>query len=236
MLPTLLAALLTLALVSPVAGAPPSRFVWCVAYDTTASVPARELAEYPSIVAAWVLSRVRPGDTVILLRLDARDGAPAVDQMGGQLSRHVAAVRAIDDRIRSIKQVRDRDHGTDLGLPLDFLRRQIDTEQKLGGGPAAYRLVVVSDSIPDRAQTMSRWSATTADVRVVFVGAHANTEEAVRKLTRQAGFDDKSVQVVAFGNRSVPQRAIDTFLGRAADPTLIKKLGPRNGPVTNGGK
>jgi hypothetical protein len=229
-------ALLLVAALQLVTFKPPAqRAVWVIGLDGSTSVNAKSFAAYPALVRTAVLPLVRPGDTIVLLRLDhpsdgrrrSSDG-PETIVLDPRLSHFTTQVTSFYERVRREQQARGP-HQTDIGQVFDYVRRSVELDRHLNTASApSYVIVCVTDGLADGRQTVSKTAQpSVGDVgyRIVFLGVNASTEPVLRGMAAKEGFDqgDRALIVpITHVKQLAPSLA--RFIGRPVNPGLAQSL------------
>jgi hypothetical protein len=211
------------------ASAPEVPTVYVVAYDASASVPAAEFAAYPDMVRGAVLELVRPGDTIVFLRMDRPNDPPETTTFDSRFSRLRMGVVSLYEQLRALKQSGPR-HGTDHGLALDHVRRRIELDRRLASKVTPrYVLVAVTDGVADGKQTpvsapSAGWTAG-LDWRLVFLGVRSDVESGVRTSATRCGFNDpQRVLFLPFSHWQQLRANLSQFIGRTPNTALVSAL------------
>lgn len=219
-------ALLALQLWSPAPPAPPTVFV--IAFDGSRSVPAVEFGEYADMICSTVLRQLRPSDTVVLLRMERPQDPPETIAFSSRLSRFEDEASQLYTKLRSLQQSTGQ-HGTDIGLALDHLRRRIDFDRTLNpSGAVRYVMVAPTDGVIDGRQTTAPAAKGTVDEiewHLVFLGVKDGAAPELRRLAVQNGFDnERRTLVVPFALWRQVAPSIPGFIGRSPNTSLIRAL------------
>lgn len=214
---------------------PTHRAVWVIGYDRSTSVAANSFADYPALARTAILPLLRPGDTIVFLRLDhSSDGRrrssaePETIVLHPRLSQFTTQVTRFYERVRHEQQARGPNQ-TDIGQVFDYVRRSVELDRSLKTPSApSYVIVCVTDGAADGRQTGSKTaqpSLRDVNYRIVFLGVNPSTEPALRGMAAKEGFDqaDRALIVpITHVKQLAPSLA--RFIGRPVNAGLSQSL------------